>query len=198
MKVIVVAPKVPVSILDKNILACAYVIAVDQAVDALNKAEIKYDLAIGDFDSLEDINHIKGDYIKLNPIKDESDTYKAITVAYSKSDDVELYGGLAGHRIDHLYANLLLLQRFKNLIIYNEHNKIYGLPKGMHHLDKNHFKYISFFAFNEAKITLTGFKYDLVQYILKKDNPIGLSNEKTYEACIEILEGEILVIESND
>lgn len=198
MKILVVAPKVPTQLNNLIQVDDFYVIAVDQAVSELNNQAIQYHLAVGDFDSLSDTKEIHSDILKLNPIKDESDTYKAIEIAYTKSDDVTLLGGLAGPRIDHLYANLLLLQRFPNLTIMDEHNKIEIKPKGTYAYKKNAYNYISLFAIEDTIITLEGTKYLLDHYLIKKDNPIGLSNEIEDEATIHIHDGLLLVIQSKD
>ena len=198
MKILVIAPKVPTQLNNLIQVDDFYVIAVDQAVSELNNQAIQYHLAVGDFDSLSDTKEIHSDILKLNPIKDESDTYKAIEIAYTKSDDVTLLGGLAGPRIDHLYANLLLLQRFPNLTIMDEHNKIEIRPKGTYAYKKNAYNYISLFAIEDTIITLEGTKYLLDHYLIKKDNPIGLSNEIEDEATIHIHDGMLLVIQSKD
>ena len=198
MKILVVAPKVPTQLNNLIQVDDFYVIAVDQAVSELNNQAIQYHLAVGDFDSLADTKEIHSDILKLNPIKDESDTYKAIEIAYTKSDDVTLLGGLAGPRIDHLYANLLLLQRFPKLTIMDEHNKIEIKPKGTYAYKKNAYNYISLFAIEDTIITLEGTKYLLDHYLIKKDNPIGLSNEIEDETTIHIHEGLLLVIQSKD
>ena len=198
MKILVVAPKVPTRLKDLLTIGDTYIIAVDQAVSELNKQQIQYQLAVGDFDSLLDIKEIQSDIIKLNPIKDESDTYKAIEIAYTKSNDVTLLGGLRGPRIDHLYANLLLLQRFPKLTIIDEHNKIEIKSKGIYAYKKNEYNYISLFAIEDTIITLEGTKYPLDHYLIKKDNPIGLSNEIEDQAIIHIHDGLVLVIQSKD
>lgn len=198
MKILVIAPKVPTQLNNLIQVDDFYVIAVDQAVSELNNQAIQYHLAVGDFDSLVDMTEIHSDILKLNPIKDESDTYKAIEIAYTKSDDVTLLGGLAGPRIDHLYANLLLLQRFPKLTIMDEHNKIEIKPKGTYAYKKNAYNYISLFAIEDTIITLEGTKYLLDHYLIKKDNPIGLSNEIEDEATIHIHDGMLLVIQSKD
>ena len=198
MTVIVIAPKVPLNIKKLIDLNDCFIIAVDKAVEDLNRLKIHYDLAIGDFDSLQDEKSIKSEQIKLNVVKDESDTFEAIAYAYQKSDTVILVGGLQGNRIDHLYANLLLFQKYPNLTIIDEHNRITSKRKGIYSYDDNGYDYISIFAINDAIITLTGTKYLLSKYQLKKDNPLGLSNELITKATIEVIEGVVLVIQSKD
>lgn len=198
MMVIVVAPKVPLNIKKLVDLKDCFIIAVDRAVEDLNRLKIHYDLAIGDFDSLQDEKTIKSEQIKLNVVKDESDTFEAIAYAYEKSDTVILVGGLQGNRIDHLYANLLLFQKYPNLTIIDDHNKISSRGKGTHSYDGNDYDYISIFAIKDALITLTGTKYLLTEYQLKKDNPLGLSNEIITKAIIEVIDGVVLVIQSKD
>lgn len=198
MKVVVVAPKVPKNIKDLVNLDDSFIIAVDKAVEGLNELEITYDLAIGDFDSLQDEKSIKSDIIKLNTVKDESDTFEAISQAYKKSNTVFLVGGLQGNRIDHLYANLLLFDKYPDLTIIDEHNEITLKRKGIYSYEKKEYDYISIFANKDSIISLKGTKYLLSKYQLKKDNPIGLSNEIMTKATIEVLEGEVLIFQTKD
>ncbi|MDY0210240.1 MAG: thiamine diphosphokinase [Acholeplasma sp.] len=198
MKTIVVSPKVPENIQTLVDFAHAYVIAVDSAVKKMNELGIKYNLALGDFDSLDDLSLIQSETYRLNPIKDESDTAKAIEMAYQKSSEVYLVGGLKGNRIDHLYANLILLQKYPRLIIMDDTNHITLKTKGTYHFFKNEYDYLSLFALEDSIISIKGVKYPLTNYVLKKDNPIGLSNEIIKEAILEIDQGSLLIIQSKD
>lgn len=198
MKVIVVTRQTPENINDLiTIEQNDFIIAVDGALMSLFKQKIKVDLAIGDFDSLENKNLLKGlEIIKLNKEKDETDTFKALEYAYNKFDkEVFLIGGIKGDRIEHFIANYLLFNSFPKLTIIDENSKIYLLEKGSHLISKK--TYISFFGYSEGLISLSGFKYNLEKYILKQCDPLCISNEiiKTYGE-IKVHNGRVIVIET--
>ncbi|MDY0277147.1 MAG: thiamine diphosphokinase [Acholeplasma sp.] len=197
MKVTVFAPFVPKEITNViTIESDDYVIAVDGAFDELIKQKIKIDLVVGDLDSIKDQRKLKSYEVKkLNTVKDTTDTFEAIKIAYQKSNNVFLIGGIKGNRIEHLLANLTLFETANNLIIKDENSQIYRLNSGKHLIKKG--GYISFFTFGKAIITLEGFKYPLTDYVLKANDPLCISNEieKLYGEVI-IKEGSLLVIET--
>ncbi len=173
-----------------------YVIAVDQALDATIKQGIKVDVALGDFDSLENHELLKKvKTIKLPTEKDYTDTFEALKYAYNLEgvDQVYVLGGLGGNRFEHNYVHLLFFKHFKHLILMNDETTIQCLKKGVYHTD---FKgYISIFALKPSVITLEGFKYPLTQYELKINDPIGISNEVLdKQGSINLHKGEILVM----
>src|SRR5690554_3433162 len=104
----------------------AYVIAVDQGLFDAYKQGIEVDMAIGDFDSLEDKNLLKNvEHITLNPEKDLTDTESAIIHAQSlKPNHIYILGGLGGIRFEHSYANLLLIKDYDNVSIISDQTVI--------------------------------------------------------------------------
>ncbi len=198
MKIAVVASKVPNNV--KDLIKDRVVIAVDSTVSELISRNIKIDIAIGDFDSLSDLsllNDLK--HIKLSSIKDLSDTHYALNYAYDLSDDVILIGGLEGKRIDHLIANLLLFEKYNNLIIYDDYNIIKRLGVGKYVIDKNDFKYLSIFPLTDTTLSLKGTNYSLNDATLLKFDTLGLSNEiSDKSANLIIKKGTILLIQSKE
>lgn len=174
-----------------------YVIIVDGALDNLNK-KIKVDLVVGDFDSIKNKNRLrKYQTIKLPKEKDITDTYQAISHAYSISNDVILIGGIKGPRIEHFIANLMLLDKFKNLVIIDENSKISLLENGNHIITKG--GYINFFAKEDSVISLGGFKYSLNNYHLKRFDQLAISNEiEGAYGEVKIKSGEVIVIETKE
>ena len=175
------------------------VIVVDKAFIDYSKLNLKIDLVIGDFDSIPSYKSLLKEYetIKFSSLKDYSDTYLAVKYAKEKGfNNIQIIGGLGGSRVDHTYANLLILNKYNDVTILNNETKIRYLKKGVHLIT---FKgYISLFADDSAIITLNGFKYDLKDFKLKKDNPIGLSNELiNSQGEIIIKKGSIYLIETN-
>lgn len=198
MKIAIIAGKVPNNI--QKLINNRLVIAVDSAVSELISRNIKVDIAIGDFDSLSDLsllNDIK--HIKLSTIKDLSDTHYALNYAYDLSDDVILIGGLEGKRIDHLIANLLLFEKYNNLIIYDDYNIIKRLDIGNYIIDKNDYKYLSIFPLTDTTLSLKGTNYLLNDATLLKFDTLGLSNEIIDKSAnLSIKNGVILLIQSKE
>lgn len=93
-----------------------FIIAVDGGMSFLAMAGVVPDYIIGDFDTLpEDTlnNYIssKAEIIRLNPVKDSTDTEEAVNLAIKlKAADVDILGGL-GSRFDHSLGNIFLLEK---------------------------------------------------------------------------------------
>lgn len=196
----VVSPKVPKDLRKVVDIENSVIYACDSAVEELIKQGIRIDLAIGDFDSLNDKSLLKDiKVITLSKMKDDSDTAYALRHAYQHSDNVILVGGLQGKRIDHLVANLLLLEKYPELTIIDDMNKINRLEKGIYNIKRTHFKYLSIFPFEDSTITLEGTLYPLDHEKLFMYDVIGLSNEFIRDdVLLEVHEGTILLILSNE
>jgi len=200
MKIVVVSPKVPkaiksiIDLNDKTVYAC------DNAVSELLKQDIHIDLAIGDFDSLKNASLLEGiKTIKLSRDKDESDTAYALRHAYQNTDDVTLVGGIKGSRSDHFIGNLLLLEKYPNLTIMDETNKIVRLEAGTYIINKEIFQYMSLFPLLDSVISIKGTKYELENEELFQYDTLGLSNEiLDKEATLELHKGVLLVIQSKN
>ena len=89
MKIAVISPEVPANVKELINVNEYVVIACDKAVEALINQKIAIDLAIGDFDSLDNKELLKDiKTIKLDNIKDFSDTSYAIKYAYKKTSEI--------------------------------------------------------------------------------------------------------------
>ncbi len=198
MKIAIISPTVPTNIKALIEPKDYYVIAVDAAVEALLEQGIEYQLAVGDFDSLKNPDLLHGEVIRLNPVKDDSDTAKALEIAFQMSDDVILIGGTSGARKDHFIANLMMLVKYPKLVILDAYNRICIKSKGIHAIEKNEYDYLSVFAVENSVITLTNVKYPLNHYSLKQFDPLGLSNEINGVATLNVHEGKIIVFQSKE
>ncbi len=171
-----------------------YIIAVDQAVMALYKQRIKIDLAVGDFDSLTNHSMLSQlNVIRLNPVKDVTDTHQALVEA-SKIDYDELYmiGGIGGERIEHFMVHQMFFSEFPKLIIKDEHSTLYVIESGLHEIVTS--DYVSFFAYPKGVLSLSGFKYDLTKYRLSTYDPLCISNEVNGKGLVHVHEGKIMVV----
>lgn len=177
-----------------------YIIGVDHACLKCQDLGIPLDLAIGDFDSVTkeekaSIETYAKDFEFYKARKDYTDTYLAITRAlYIEHDEIILYGGI-GKRLDHTLANLDLLL-LGNISIQTDDTLIYVLDPGQYTIE-NGFNYISFFAIEDVtKLSLSGFKYPLTYFDLKRFNPLCISNEGEGKLTFET--GCLLVIHQNE
>jgi thiamine pyrophosphokinase len=196
MRVLVVTHPTPKDIKNTfKIEDSDYIIAVDQAVLALYKQRIKINLAVGDFDSLSNHGILNTlNVVRLNPVKDITDTHQALIEAKKiNPDEIYLIGGMGGNRIEHFIVHMMFFNEFNDLKIVDENTKIYMLEKGVHEIKENEF--ISFFAYPRANISVTGFKYDLTNYLLTQYDPLCISNELVNgKGYVHVLEGRVLVV----
>jgi thiamine pyrophosphokinase len=171
-----------------------YVIAVDQAVMALYKQRIKIDLAVGDFDSLSNHSMLSQlNVVRLNPVKDVTDTHQALVEASKiEHDALYLLGGIGGERIEHFMVHTMFFSEFPKMIIKDEHSTIYLLDQGVHEIESE--DYVSFFAYPKGVLSLSGFKYDLTKYRLSAYDPLCISNETKGKGLVHVHEGKILVV----
>lgn len=169
------------------------IIAVDQAVLALYKQRIKIDLAVGDFDSLTNQGMlINLNVVRLNPVKDVTDTHQALVEATKmNADELILIGGIGGERIEHFMVHTLLFDEFPHLRIIDDFTEIKLLTEGIYEVDTD--GYVTYLAYPKAKISLIGFKYPLASYLLLTYDPLCISNEVIEEKGItHIHEGRVL------
>lgn len=192
------------------------IIAADSGLKLVDELNLPVDYIMGDFDSVP--SHILKKYRtyakekqhiimkEYNPVKDETDTQIAITLATElKADEIVILGA-TGTRIDHLLANIHLLyiplKQNINACIIDEHNKIYLIDQDtMLNIDELYGTYLSLLPLTEtvSHVTLEGFKYPLSKRNLHVGESIGVSNEVVSPNAHIIFESGILVvIESKD
>ena len=169
------------------------------ALHALNNGIIP-DISIGDFDSVNEIEFekIKNNskkLIQLNKIKDSSDTHEAIKLV-SNYDEIHILGGIKGKRIEHLFSNIIDLINYPNLSIMDEDSLIETINDNNYKV-KDNYKFVSLYAIDEAIIDLIGFKYELNNYLLKRNDPLCLSNEIINNPKINLKKGKLLIIYSH-
>lgn len=163
------------------------------------------DIAIGDFDSIENKELLQSDLVKeinkLNPIKDISDTHAAVEYAISKKPDKIFILNATGTRMDHTLSNISLLKEISekriDAFIVDSHNRI-RFGKRNNVIDKE-YDYVSVIPLEEnIRVSTRGFLYEVKDLELNYSQSRFLSNElKEEEATIEI-EGRALIIESRD
>ena len=155
------------------------IIGIDRGAYNLASNNIKMDIAYGDFDSVNEaefelIKKYSKKIVKLNPIKDLSDTYQVIKDY--KNYDITILGGIYGKRIEHFYSNLLSLINYDNIKIMDENSLIIKCKKGVY---KNNPKiWDEFVALKESgKVQKIGFSLytpEELQFILDNKSPFDL------------------------
>lgn len=189
-------------------------VGVDLGAKQLLDMDFPIDLAVGDFDSIEDkayqqVAKKAASIEKLEPMKDETDTEHALgTVAdlYPQAE-YHLFGMLGG-RVDHLLSNLWLIyqERFASIIdhvhLVEENNAVSFLRPGQHQVDRlKEMKYLSFVAMTPiTDLTLKNVVYPLDNY--QMPTPLALiSNEflpGQNTMKIAFSDGLILAIQARD
>ena len=186
--------------INKEYLNNAFIIGVDRgALNAINQG-INLDISIGDFDSVNEnefelIKNNSKKIIKLNRIKDETDTLEAINLV-KDYDEIIILGGIKGKRIEHFYSNLILLNNYNNIKMIDD-NSLIEIKKESFKPYTN-YQFVSFFSLDDNTIlSLDGFKYNLSKYNLKRNDPLCISNEIINNPYVT-LEGKIMVIYTNE
>ena len=176
-------------------------IGVDHGVEELLKQGITPKFAIGDFDSLQNRQTLKNLNIQILPErKDVTDTHAAIEYAISKGyDEIEIYGATGG-RLDHFFAVMCLLEKYQDikLKVIDQQNCIQLLKPGIHHIENKDYYYFSLFALNESIISIDQAEYTLDRYLLKREDPLCVSNEVKGEYAIIENSGNIILVQSRD
>ena len=169
------------------------------ALHAINNGIIP-DISIGDFDSVskeefEIINNNSKKIIKLNCIKDTSDTNSAIKLV-KDYDEIHILGGIKGKRIEHLFSNIIDLINYPNLSLMDEDSLIEVIRDNNYKI-KDGYKFISLFSIEDSIISLNGFKYNLNKYLLKPNDSLCLSNEIIDNPKIDLEKGKVIIIYSH-
>ncbi len=180
-------------------------IGADRGAWILAEKGIRMKKAIGDFDSVSHeqmalIEQYSDTVIRLNPIKDDSDSEAALRDALEQGYEKIIMAGALGGRADHSLVNLRLVCRHPGrLVLADAQNLIYACAEGTHRIGRKDYAYISFFARDTAVITLQGMRYPLERQEIAYDDLYTLSNEiLAEEGVLQVHSGTVLVIQSRD
>ena len=162
------------------------VIAADAGYRTCRALGIVPDLLIGDFDSMEQPEDFPR--VRRVPVeKDDTDTMLAIKTALAGGcDEVVIYGGTGGERLDHTLANLqslLYLRRRgargwlhdRNFLWTVVENETLSFERAVEH------GLFSMFCLGDRAegVDLTGLQYPLTDGVLTPEFPLGVSNHVT-------------------
>ena len=189
-----------------------YMIAADSGMDFLYRNNLVPDIIAGDFDSVasDSLAYFQGlngvQVLKLNPIKDDTDTEFVIREAIRRGAKEITVLGATGTRLDHVLANVNLLgiglEENVSIALVDAHNRIRMISDRLE--IKKDEQFGSFVSILPVKgdvkgVTLEGMKYPLENAYVACFSSLGVSNEITAEtARISVKQGVLLVIESCD
>ncbi len=181
------------------------IIACDRGYENCKQLGIRPDLIIGDFDSYEGSVQEDIPVLRLNPIKDDTDTISAVRYALDKGCGIIEISCVFGGRFDHSIANLqtaaFILENGASPILYGRGTVVYAIENSELRLKKRENSYLSVFAASDIcrGVTISGTKYKAADAALTPSYPIGVSNEwEDDEAYICVKEGKLLVIISEN
>lgn len=181
-----------------------YVIGCDGGLASIFFLNIKPDVLIGDFDSidfriLEQYDHVRR--IEFKREKDFSDLEASFNHCFQfEPSEIIVFGALGG-RIDHCLSNIELLKKYSNINtnirFYDNYNEIFVVQKNVAIIKTK--EYLSLLpASDECIVSLKGVMYELDNYKIEKDSTYTISNEITGNfAMLEVHSGKVLVIQSN-
>lgn len=159
-----------------------FVIVCDGGFKYALKYNVKYDMVLGDFDSLGFIPALPKNQIKKLPCeKDDTDTFAAVKFGIENAYDNFILYAASGGEIDHTFANV------SALVYIARHGKLNRMTDGSRAItavcdgeisfDKNACGKISVLsAENVCRVKISGLKYEFDGEITNSF-PIGVSNE---------------------
>lgn len=186
----------------------AYIIAADSGANVLLDHGIDFDLAVGDFDSLNESSLAKikqnTEVITYEVKKDFTDTEAAYHEAVRHGATEVLILGATGTRMDHFMGNLALLQIALNqgvtVRLIDEHNELFLVQSSCEIAKRDGYN-ISVFPFGGevADFSLSQVAYPLKHHHLSTASTLTVSNEfLDGPARLDFIKGTVLVILSRD
>ena len=195
------SPECDVRLIREQALSCDLLICADRGYSHAKRAGVVPDIVIGDFDSCGD--EICGgiETVKLNTDKDFTDTLVCAGKALeSGCKDITILSSTGG-RLDHTLANFYLLSYINSRggrgVLLSARERIELLPKGKYWFDDLKGLTFSLFPFGceSAVLSVKGARYELDNYTLKSEVPIGVSNVFSSEQCeINVSSGAVIII----
>lgn len=193
------------SLLKKNY---SYVMAVDHGMDALWVLGHVPNGIIGDFDSCHQValhyfQALQVPEIRFEAEKDMTDTDLAIETMIDMGIRSADMVGTTGSRLDHTFANLMILFKYEERIdlnVLDAHNRICVAKKAMS-IPREGYPYISLLPVSNevTQVNFTSVKYPLLDTKLIRESSYAVSNEIIGEKCqLTYSEGKMLLIQSKD
>lgn len=175
------------------------IIAADSGYLAAQSAGVTPHIVIGDFDSYPQNLVSAQKIIRLNPVKDMTDTQEAIDEAILRgATHITMLGALGG-RIDHAMANIHLLKYALDKGATAEIadvNSYVTLVSGSQSITRAEGFCLSLIPLTDCEgVSISGVYYPLENASMSVGNPYGISNEFIEDtAHISVKQGELLLI----
>lgn len=185
------------------------IIGVDKGCNALYEYNIKPNLILGDFDSIDKNNLMElkkagSKVLTFEPEKDYTDTDLGYINAKELGADEILFFGATGTRLDHTLGNVgILLKALKEGIkseIIDDNNRVYLINKKTS-FNGEYGDLISFHAISDivTNVNIKGAKYELSNYNMTLFEPRAICNEFIdKDITISFDKGIIMVIFPNE
>ena len=154
-------------------------------------AGVKFDMAVGDFDSSNLPADVK--CIVFPKDKDLSDAEIAIEYAIENyGKDITLTCSL-GKRLDHQLFNIFLLIKYPYLRV-EEYDTTVFLCESYNEFPGSEGKTVSFLPIEKSNISLKNFKYNISNYDIAPGETVTLSNIALKNAEISVNSGKVVAI----
>ena len=168
------------------------------------------EVIVGDLDSIEKkvLEYYKSKNILIKKFPKDKDftdfelILKEINKISENKNFVEkifVVGGL-GKRIDMALSNLLIMEKYKNLVFLQENEEIFYVEKSFVLKNKKEYEF-SIIPISEKveKLTLKGFKFETDKIDVKRENSRLVSNVICGdEASVEFENGKLIIILKNN
>ena len=180
------------------------IIGVDSGCDLLYEYSIKPDYIIGDFDSidskvLEYYQKLKIDIKILNKDKNLTDGEAAVLLAKELGcDEIYLGSTLKSEETDQLIGNMLLLTKYKGLLLFNNKEIISLLDKGSCKLTKGEGKVFSIIPLEECWLMISGSAYDGEFQVSLGDTKTMRNQIVAQNVLINLKEGRSIIIQRKE
>lgn len=183
-----------------GIEAADYVVVCDKGLEYAQRAGIRPDLLVGDFDSYHGALPEGVPVLELPVEKDDTDTMAAVRWASGEAfETITLYCALGG-RLDHLLGNLqaaaFAVEHGARVHIVDRENELFLLTEGTLRLAPKTGFSLSALALTDVceDVSIQGTKYRLAHFQMTNHFPIGVSNEWQTDAVISVGRGVLAVV----
>lgn len=180
-------------------------IGVEKGIELIAKCNLPVALGLGDFDTLDyqvALKYLKpNQIIRLDPHKEMSDAEAVVNYMQKLGFDEMIILSSLKARYDYVHSLLLLTKKYPNCKIYieDDNNFITYYGKGNHIIQKQDYRYLGFFGFPEAVISLDNSAYKIKKQKIKFTDSKVIRNDILERiAQIDVYKGGILVVQSKE
>lgn len=180
-------------------------IGVEKGIELIAQCNLPIALGIGDFDTLDyqvALTYLKPNQIvRLDRNKSLFDIEDAVNYMQKLGFDEMVILCSLKVRYDHIHSLLLLTKKYPKCKIYleDDNNFVAYYGKGNHIIQKQDYKYVGFFGFPEAVISLDNSAYKVKKLKINFTDNRAISNDLLDRvAQIDVHKGGILVVQSKE